>query len=172
MISSRLNGLSRLMIVKGPEGPFQWTYGTVTSWTMQWARLGSIDALNGWRIRGFSPGSAVVGIYEDKFFLGHLNLSDLRGIKSPKVRPICSSGQKHTLHKYTNALHLLKEKGYTASLLICTHFCSTLLPTVAVAHVAANHWLPWKRMTSGRFVTAIHCQCERPFMNCVLMFFY
>lgn len=82
LISSRLNWLSRLMILKGPEGPFQWTYGTVITWTLQWARLYSIDALNGGRMRIFSPGSTVVGIHGDKFFLGHLTLSDPRRIKA------------------------------------------------------------------------------------------
>lgn len=132
------------MILKGPEGPFQWTYGTVITWTLQWERLCSIDALNGWRMRIFSPGSTVVGILGDTFFLGHLTLSDPRGIKAPILFLQVWSNLCFRPETYSSTQMLcvtvvdLKEKGYIASLHICIHFCSTLLPTVTIAHVTAN----------------------------------
>lgn len=95
---------------------------------------GSIDALNRWRMGVLSPGSAVVVIRGDTFFLGHLTLSNPEESKPHFV--FTSSIQfvlqaRNTLYTSTQMLSVtavdLKENGYIASLLISIHFCSTLL---------------------------------------------
>lgn len=53
LISSRLNGLSRLMVLKGPEGLVQWNLRDSNNLNRTMSSGGSIDALNGWRIGSF-----------------------------------------------------------------------------------------------------------------------
>lgn len=75
LISSRLNGLSRLMVLKGPEGLVQWNLRDSNNLNRTMSSGGSIDALNGWRMGSFPQALqllASMGIHF--FFLGSFDL--------------------------------------------------------------------------------------------------
>lgn len=89
-----------------------------------------------------------------------------------KFGPICPLGQRHTLHEYTNPLRDSSWSERERLYRITTHLHTFLLNFVANSRSCPcrSKSQTWEWVTSGRFVTANHCQCKCRFMNCVLNF--